>query len=553
MLRSLQVRNYILIDSLEVEFPEGLVIITGQTGAGKSILLGALSLLGGAKADGRDVGEGAENCVVEAEFTCDDPALEAILTENDIDSQDGTLTLRRVVSKSGRSRSFINDCPVPVSMLSQVADSLVDIHSQHRSLVLTDRAFQLSVLDCFAGNTDFVQECREKWRALSAAKEELQELEDRLVRLEADRDYNTAQWEQLERAGLRDGELEELESEQARLANAGLIKESLQGALALFEPVEGRSVEASLKESRHLLEKVSGYVGEASELCDRIESARIELGDIFSEISGLESGINLSEEALDAVEQRLSLLYSLMRKHGRDSVAGLIELRDSLSETLYDADSLSERIESVKSDIAGLKSDYDKISAALSKSRREAAPDFANAITESLRFLELERASFSVALEDARDSACGADRVSFLFASDGRNLQEVSKCASGGELSRIMLSLKAMMARFAGMPTLIFDEIDTGVSGSVADKMGRMICEMGRTMQVFSITHLPQVAAKGRAHYVVSKSVDGRGRSVTSINKVEGAERTLEIARLLSGSSITEAAIANAEALLQGR
>ena len=552
MLRSLNVRNYILIDSLEVDFPEGLVIITGQTGAGKSILLGALSLVSGAKADAAVVSEGADNCVVEAEFVCDDPAVKAILEENDIEWDDGGLTVRRVVSRTGRSRSFINDCPVQVSVLSSVADLLVDIHSQHRSLLLTDRSFQLSVLDSYAGNTDLLQECRSEWRRLGALKAELKDLEESRGRIEADRDYNASQFDQLDAARLRDGELEELEAEQQRLANAEQIKESLGVARAQFEPEETHSLDAALKEARRQLERVSAYLPDAAALSQRLESSRIELDDILSAVCDLDSSVSVSPDALEQVEERMSLLYSLMRKHGVSTVAELIALRDSLSGQLFDADALTGRIESLRSEVEAAAKHYGALASRLSDARRKAAPAFAAAVTESLHFLELDRAVFSVGLEPAEPGANGTDSVSFLFAADGRNPREVSKCASGGELSRIMLALKAMMARFTGMPTLIFDEIDTGVSGSVADKMGRMICEMGAMMQVFSITHLPQVAAKGRAHYVVSKAQDPSGRSVTSVRKVEGRERTMEIARLLSGSSITEAAIANAESLLKG-
>ena len=551
MLHSLHIRNYILIDALDIEFPEGLVIITGQTGAGKSILLGALSLLSGAKADASLIPEGAESCVVEAEFAGRDEALDALLAEADVEADGGTLLIRRVVSRSGRSRSFINDCPVPVGLLQQVAERLVDIHSQHKSLLLTDPHFQLSVLDHFAGNGARLGACRDAWRTLQDLRAQLAAERERLARLQADRDYNEAQWRQLDEAKLVPGELESLEEEQRGLAHAEQIKEALERSLSLLEP-EGETpgVAAALKESARQLERISNFLPSVSELQARLESARIELDDITSEIDALDRRVDLSPGRLEQVEERMSLLYTLLKKHNCSSIDELVAVRERYNEALFDATAADDRIHDLEQAADEAEGRYRAVCAELTASRCQAAPGFAAAITESLHFLELDRAVFDVAVSAAPESATGTDRVSYLFSATGRDPVDVAKCASGGELSRIMLSLKAMMARFIGMPTLIFDEIDTGVSGSVADKMGRMICEMGRDMQVFSITHLPQVAAKGDAHFVVSKSVQPDGRTVSTISEVQGEERTMEIARLLSGATISEAAVANARALL---
>lgn len=551
MLHSLHIRNYILIDALDIDFPEGLVIITGQTGAGKSILLGALSLLSGARADASMIQEGADSCVVEAEFAGQDEALDALLAEADVEADGGTLLIRRVVSRSGRSRSFINDCPVQVGLLQQVAERLVDIHSQHKSLLLTDPHFQLSVLDHFAGNGARLASCREAWRSLQDLRAQLAAERERLARLQADRDYNEAQWRQLDEAKLVPGELESLEEEQRGLAHAEQIKEALGRALSLLEP-EGETpgVVAALKESARSLERIAGYLPSVSDLQARLESARIELDDITSEIGTLDGRVDLSPGRLEQVEERMSLLYTLLKKHNCSSIDELVAVRERYNEALFDATAADDRIHDLEKAVGEAEARYRAVCAELTASRGAAAPGFAAAITESLRFLELDRAVFDVAVSPAPESATGTDRVSYLFSATGREPADVAKCASGGELSRIMLSLKAMMARFIGMPTLIFDEIDTGVSGSVADKMGRMICDMGRDMQVFSITHLPQVAAKGDAHYVVSKSVAADGRTVSSIREVQGEERTMEIARLLSGATISDAAVANARALL---
>ena len=551
MLHSLHIRNYILIDALDIEFPEGLVIITGQTGAGKSILLGALSLLSGAKADATLIPEGADSCVVEAEFAGQDEALDALLAEADVEADGGTLLIRRVVSRSGRSRSFINDCPVPVGLLQQVAERLVDIHSQHKSLLLTDPHFQLSVLDHFAGNAQRLSACRDAWRSLQDLRAQLAAERERLARLQADRDYNEAQWRQLDEAKLVPGELESLEEEQRGLAHAEQIKEALERSLSLLEP-EGETpgVVAALKESARQLERIAAFLPSVSELQARLDSARIELDDITSEIGTLDRRVDLSPGRLEQVEERMSLLYTLLKKHNCSTIDELVAVRERYNEALFDATAADDRIHDLEQAVGEAEGRYRAVCAELSAARRQAAPGFAAAITDSLHFLELDRAVFDVAVGDAPESATGTDRVSYLFSATGRDPVDVAKCASGGELSRIMLSLKAMMARFIGMPTLIFDEIDTGVSGSVADKMGRMICEMGRDMQVFSITHLPQVAAKGDAHFVVSKSVQPDGRTVSTIREVQGEERTMEIARLLSGATISEAAVANARALL---
>ena len=553
MLRSLHIRNYILIDSLEVQFPEGLVIITGQTGAGKSILLGALSLVAGAKGDASVLSEGAENCVVEAEFDTQDEEIRALLEENDAEWDDGHLIVRRVVNRSGRSRSFVNDCPVPVTLLPDIASRLIDIHSQHRSLLLTDRGFQLSALDWFAGNAATLQSCRAAWKDYCGLRDELEKARTTLARLASDRDYNQAQWEQLDAARLREGELEELDAEQKQLANAEQIKESLSGVQALMDADErsGREgMDASLKEASRLLGHVARYVPSLSSLSERVDSARIELADILSEVEDINSRTSLSQERLEQVEDRMSLLYSLMKKHGCRTVEELIAVRDGFSDALYDSTALEERIQELEKQMKTVRGGYEALCSELHASRVKAAPEFADRITASLHFLELDRADFDVTVSDAQEGPSGTDRVQFLFSSTGSGLQDVSKVASGGEISRIMLCLKAMMARYVGMPTLIFDEIDSGVSGSVADKMGRMICDMGKDMQVFSITHLPQVAAKGDAHYVVSKSEDASGRTVSTISEVRGEERIMEIARLLSGSRVTPEAVANARSLM---
>ena len=555
MLSRLSVRNYVLIDSLEIDFPEGLIIITGQTGAGKSILLGALGLVMGSKADASMLAEGADNCVVEAEFDVnpEDTGLKNVLEENDVEWDEGHLIIRRVLNRSGRSRAFVNDSPVQVTVLQDIASQLIDVHSQHQTMLLSDKNFQLSLLDHFAGSASLRDRCADLWSKLSSLRRELSDVEDRLSRLSAERDYNEAQFRQLDAASIKEGELAALEEEQKQLANAEEIKTGLCATEELFtSPSEEiPSIDSALKEAGRLLVKTGRYIPFASELAERVDSCRAELDDILSEISSLNSHVDVSGDRLEEVENRMSLIYGLFQKHGCSDEAELIALRDRLSDALYDSDALEEKRNGLKKAIEQHENELESVADELHEIRFKASLPFAESMTESIRNLELPYAVFTVGLQPASVGASGKDNVQFLFSASGKNPVEVAKCASGGEKSRIMLALKAMMARFAKMPTMIFDEIDTGVSGSVADKMGTMICDMGRYMQVFAITHLPQVAAKGSAHYMVTKEIDPETSvAVSSIKRLSDQQRVLEVARMLSGSSLTDAAIANAESLL---
>lgn len=546
MLKSLHVENFVLIDSLDIDFPEGLVIITGQTGAGKSILLGALSLLTGAKADASVISEGADSCVVEAEFVVDkdNENLKTLLEEADAEWDGGHLLIRRVVHASGRSRSFLNDSPVSVQLLSDIAGYIIDIHSQHQSLMLTSRSFQLSLLDNYCGASALKADLALAWQNLRSLASDLSKLRDELGKLSAERDYNQAQYDQLEKARLRSGEVEELEEEQKCLANAEEIRSGLAQALSSLNVCQG------LKDARRSIEKTGVFIPALSELGDRLESSRIEIEDIISELESRADSVDVSPERLEAVEDRLSTLYQLMRKHGVNSVEELISIRDMYSGKLFDSSSLELKEQELERSLGEAREKYDSLAAGLSSLRASRAGALAGEIQNSIRALELDRAVFEIRLSAGKPGPGGIDDIDCLFSSNGTAPVELSKCASGGEISRIMLCLKDMMARYVGMPTLIFDEIDTGVSGSVAHKMGRMICSMGDNMQVFAITHLPQVAAKGCAHYVVSKSLSPDGRTLSSIRLLDRDSRVREIARLLSGETITPEALANAESLL---
>ena len=552
MLRSLHVEHYVLIDSLEIRFPEGFIVLTGQTGAGKSILLGALSLLMGAKADAAMISDGADSCVVEGEFDGrGDAALEAAVKAEDLDWADGQLLIRRVVSRSGRSRAFLNDEPVSLPVLTALSARLVDIHSQHQTLLLTDRKTQLSMLDFFAGDSEILQAYRQTWRMLQDRRAELARLREEAARLQEEQDFLRSRHEMLAAAKLREGELEDLESEQQILANAEQIKESLCRAESLFVPQEEDrlSLSSTLKEIAAQLERAGRYIPALQPLAERTLSARVELDDIADELASVNARTDVSTDRLTEVEDRIGVLYELMRRFSVATPAELISERDRLSGLLERCENASGNLDALEKEVAALEKDLTKQGSALTKARQSAATPFAAEVKSLLKGLELEKAAFLVDLAPAIPGPDGADAVTFRFSATGAAPVELARCASGGELSRIMLCLKALMARWTKMPTLFFDEIDTGVSGSVADKMGAMLSRMGGDMQVFAITHLPQVAVRGNAHYLVEKAVAGVG-AVTTIRPLDAQERIRETARLLSGAEITPAALANAKALL---
>lgn len=554
MLRSLHVEHYVLIDSLEIRFPEGFIVLTGQTGAGKSILLGALSLLMGAKADAAMISDGADSCVVEGEFDGrGDAALEAAVKAEDLDWADGQLLIRRVVSRSGRSRAFLNDEPVSLPVLTALSARLVDIHSQHQTLLLTDRKTQLSMLDFFAGDGELLSAYRQTWRTLQERRAELARVREEAAHLKEEQDFLRSRHEMLASAKLRDGELEELEAEQQILANAEQIKESLCAAESLFEPQEEDrlSLSATLKDIAALLEKAGRYIPSLLPLAERTASARVELDDIADELAAVNARTDVSTERLTQVEDRIGTLYELMRRFSAATPSDLIAERDRLAGLLDRCENAAGNMGALEKEVAALEKDLAKQGSALTTARQSAATPFAAEVKSLLKGLELEKSAFLVDLAPVAPGPDGADAVTFRFSATGTAPVELARCASGGELSRIMLCLKALMARWMKMPTLLFDEIDTGVSGSVADKMGAMLSRMGADMQVFAITHLPQVAVRGKAHYLVEKSVAGSGAAVTSIRPLDAEARIQETARLLSGAEITPAALANAKALLK--
>ena len=546
MLYSLSVSNYILIGSLDTTFPEGLIIISGETGAGKSILLGALSLVLGAKADAGMVGPEGENCVVEAEFGIT-PSVRRILKEADLPDNGDRLILRRTVAKSGRSRSFANDEPVNLPVLQDLARELVDIHSQHQTLRLGEERFRLDALDYYAKTIALREECGAVWMRVLETRRKLANLRDREAQAIAEQEYNTARWERLNEAKLQPGELEALEAEQNELAHAEQIKETLCGVEELLSPASEESASPAqlLREASRLLDKAGAYIPSLNELAQRVTSARLEIEDIAAEVAKVNSHTEASPERLQVVEERISLLYSLLQKHGLQKVEELIAERDLLEGLIQDATSLGEECAQVQKELEGLEAGHKELCDTLDAKRKAAAAPLAKEVEKVLHSLELDHAVFQVQVSPTPAGLLGSNTVQFLFSSTGKEPTDITKAASGGELSRIMLSIKSVMARLTQMPTLVFDEIDTGVSGSAADKMGSLVCQMGADMQVFAITHLPQVAAKGHAHYLVSKTNDH-----TTVRCLDREGRVQELARMLSGATVTPAAIANAQALL---
>lgn len=543
MLRSLSISNYILIGSLETSFPEGLSIISGETGAGKSILLGALALVLGSKADSSMIGPEGDNCVVEAEFSIT-PAVRDVLLALDLPADREDILLRRVLSKSGRSRCFIDDEPVSTASLQELASHLVDIHSQHQTLMLRDQAFRQDVLDLYAGAAAERKACSEAREKVLRTRKQLESTKERLASAKKEEDYNRALLEKLEEAKLNPGELASLEVEQEQLSHAEELKEMLSAAEGILSSEEN-SPTLELVQARKYLEKAGRYIPSIEPLVERLEAARVELEDIAAEVESANGKMDVSPERLEIVEERISLLYSLMRKHDVSSEEELIAVRDSLSSLVADASSLEEEVERLSKELDTALAAYEKAAGKLHDKRAKAAVPFAESIQKQLHALDLDHCAFQVELAPGEDSATGHDTVNFLFSSTGKNLQEVGKAASGGELSRVMLCLKACMARYRKMPTLVFDEIDSGVSGGTAHKMGALICSMGADMQIFAITHLPQVAAKGNAHYLVSKKDDR-----TTMRRLSDEERVMEIARMLSGAVITPEAVENAKSLL---
>ncbi|NCB97617.1 MAG: DNA repair protein RecN [Bacteroidia bacterium] len=538
MLKSLAVSNYALIENLEIDFPEGFIIITGETGAGKSILMGAIALLFGGRADLSVIKNKEKNCVVEALFE-----LEA----------GKEITLRRVLSPNGKSRSFVDDEPVSAATLKELSENLVDIHAQHQHLLLADSGFQLSVLDSFAGNGELLQRYAAEYGLLSELTTRYNSLSSKIAKEEAESDYIRFQLSQLKEAKLHSGELEELEEELRILSNAGSIKSSLFNISNLISP-EGTEISLlqNLKEAVAICSRISAEYKAAVALQERIESCRVELKDIEQEVRAKAESVNVNPERAALVEERLSLLYTLLKKHHVDTVDELIGIMEDLEEKSGITTEHRIELEKLEEEIKSCTERRNNLASELHARRVEASERFIEKMTSSVRELEMPHAIFKIEISGLQQyNITGSDNVTYFFSAN-KNIppRELAKVASGGELSRIMLCLKALMATGKGMPSMIFDEIDSGVSGSIADKMGNLLDELSKKMQIFAITHLPQIACKGNCHLLVYKDIDSTGTTKTNIKEIRGEERVTEVARMLSGAELTEASIANARVLL---
>lgn len=554
MLRKLTIENYALIDRLDMEFPAGLSVITGETGAGKSIMLGALSLILGGKADSSVLRDPDRKCIVEAEFSCAESATSEkspllLLEREGFDISGGDLILRRVISPAGRSRSFINDEPASAALLSELSRMLLDVHSQHAHLFLSDAMFQRELLDIYSGISSKVCGHASLYRRKVQLVSELEGIRKEARAWNEESEYRKYRYEQLAGASLRDGELEEAEAEYDRLAHSEDIRRELNSVSSCLSE---HSVVRMMKDISHSLDKVTSYGIDCSELSGRFDACKIELQDLTSEIETLAESVDVSPGRMEELEERISRIRELMRRFSAGTESELISMRDELAVQMDMGYDFSERERRISEEIADLESSMHVLASEIRSARTVSAPELSSKLTSMLSDMEMpfSRVEFSLSPLSSPDPY-GEDSVEMLFSSNaGSPMQSVSKVASGGEMSRLSLAVKSVMASFVGMPTMIFDEIDTGVSGKVADRMGNLVASMGKHMQIISITHLPQMASKGENHFLVSKTFDGNGRAQSCIRRISGRERVMEIARMLSGSSITEAAVCNAEELL---
>ncbi|MCX7985647.1 MAG: DNA repair protein RecN [Bacteroidales bacterium] len=550
MLKSLTIQNYALIDTLHIDFSEGFSTITGETGAGKSILLGALSLLVGQRADTDVLLDKSRKCVVEAVFDISPYHLESFFEQNEIDYAQQSI-IRREILETGRSRAFVNDTPVNLSVLKELGEKLVDIHSQHQNSYLTEWGFQLRVLDIIAGNQPLLQQYRELFRRYHELKKELFELSQMAEKGQQELDYLQHQFNELEQARLKPGEQDELEEEIKVLSNAEEIKQYLNYATSVLNSEE-RGALLQLKEVTHYLNRIKGLFPKVGSLLERVDAIYIEARDVAEELERLNESVELDPEKLETVRQRVDFLYTLCQKHRVANADELIALYQRLTEKLQNIQSYGDAIERVNAQLQETTQKLSEIAELLSESRKKIVPAFEEEVMQILRQLGMPHAVFSVSFEKLTDfQTTGLDAVTYLFSANKQvPPQDIAKVASGGEISRVMLALKSVIARSLAMPTIIFDEIDTGVSGEIADKMAQIMKTMAGYMQVISITHLPQVAAKGKNQYLVYKADTAKGTH-TQIKLLAAEERIIEIARMLSGKEITDAAINNAKVLLQ--
>ncbi len=550
MLVKLTVHNYALIKELDLSLGNGLAIITGETGAGKSILLGALSLILGSRTDSMVLLDKSEKCVVEGTFKIEEYDLENFFIKNDLDFESHAI-LRREINPAGKSRAFINDTPVTVTLMKELGERLIDIHSQHQVLMLNDNAFQLNIIDSFAGTGQLRNKYRGAFNDFKKYQKEYNELKDRSDRNKADLEYYKFNLSQLEDAKLRKGEQEELEKEQELLEHAEEVKQALVNVSKLFSD-DNNSLLAILREAKSIIGKIDSFLPAELNIPSRISSVLIELDDLSNEIERLEQDTEADPIRLEKINTRLDNLYLLIQKHRLKNLDELILKKDEIENIIKSIVTGDERLGEL-SDLLKSSTDSLKVTGLeISEKRRSSLPEIESKVTDLLKQLGMPNARFGISLSVTNDfTSSGIDTADFLFSANKQTDPEnIARIASGGELSRVMLSLKSLMTKSKNLPTIIFDEIDSGVSGEVADKVGQILSGMGKYMQVVNITHLPQVASRGTVHYHVYKEDTGDS-TITRIKLLSPGERIREVARLLSGSEVTETAIRNAKELIK--
>lgn len=550
MFKSLSINNYALIDRLDISVEPGFTVITGETGAGKSIMLGALGILLGGRAEARAVRTGAAKCVVEAAFDVSALGIQGFFEENDIDFDGEECILRREVTAAGKSRAFINDTPVPAARLKEIGALVIDIHSQHRNLLIGREDYLLDTLDTVAANTAEKTAYAEAFAQWRKAEEDLKALRLQAEKGQTDGDYLKFQLTQIQEATLLPDEQEELEKENALLEHAEEIKASLGAAAAAINGSDGERL-SELRRAAQQLESIAAHLPEAAALAERLESARIEIGDIADELERQGEGIDFNPARAEQVASRLNLIYDLLQKHRAASIADLLALAKDWEEQINRLENMESLLAESQRRCAALLADLRKKGSALTATRGKAAEIVEQSLTESLHTLGMPNVSIQFSLQPREvPAACGMDTPVFLFSANKNvPMQPVSEIASGGEIARVMLALKGLIARHKNLPTIIFDEIDTGVSGTMAERMAVMMGEIAKHCQVLCITHLPQIAAKGNAHFRVHKEENETG-TTSHISRLSPEERIREIATMLSGAEISEAAVSNAKALL---
>lgn len=549
MLQKLTIQNYALIDNLEINFDKGLNILTGETGAGKSIILGALSLILGQRAESRYFFNQQKKCVIEGSFKIADFHLKNFFEDNDLDYE-GETVLRREISADGKSRAFVNDTPVNLTQIKNLGERLIDIHSQHATREINDPEFQLLVVDGVAGHHELLGNYQTKYRAYKKSLKQLDELIAQNDKAKADLDYYQFQFDELEKAGIAADEQDGLEKELATLTNAEEIKRNLTGAHYLMHEGETSAI-IQLREAGQQLSTIEQYNPGVEELHERLKSTLIELKDIAAELENIEQRTFTNEARAEEVNTRLSMLYNLQKKHRVNNNAELLAIQEDLSDKIQQVVFGDEAVEKLQKQINADKQELEGIAHELSANRSKAIPVIQQKVLTNLTEMGMGNSALEIEQSPLADlGATGIDAIRFMFsANKGHALADMSKVASGGELSRLMLSIKSIIAEYTALPTIIFDEIDTGVSGEVANKVGQVMERLSQNLQVITITHLPQIAGKGQSHYFVYKD-DTESVTKTRIKKLSVEERVLEIAKMLSGDNPGDSALQNARELL---